>query len=105
MLAAVAVLLLVTGLPAWIVLLGVALGFAALGVALGVFTSSLLGALYSRLVGLLENDLLQALPLYVLIGALVNRLPLAHILVRAARQGVAPTHRATPLPGPRLRRL
>ncbi len=99
MLAAVAVLLLVTGLPAWIVLLGVALGFAALGVALGVFTSSLLGALYSRLVGLLENDLLQALPLYVLIGALVNRLPLADILFRAARQGFAPTHRATPLAG------
>jgi tripartite ATP-independent transporter DctM subunit len=99
MLAAVAALLLVTGLPAWIVLLGVALAFAAAGVALGAFTPALLGALYPRLVGLLENDLLQALPLYVLIGALVNRLPLADILFRAARSAFAPTRRATPLAG------
>ena len=42
----------------------------------------LLTALPGRLIGLLENDLLQALPLYVLMGALLNRLPLADRLFR-----------------------
>ena len=43
----------------------------------------MLGALPSRLVGLLEHDLLQALPLYAFIGALLTRLPLAGHLHRA----------------------
>ena len=67
---------------------------AALGVALGAFTWPILGALPARIVGLLEHDLLQALPLYALIGALLNRLPLAELLHRAgerlfARSGAA----------------
>ena len=36
------------------------------------------------IVGLLEADLLQALPLFVFMGALLNRLPLARILFRTA---------------------
>jgi tripartite ATP-independent transporter DctM subunit len=99
MLAAVACLMLATGLPSWIVLCGVALAFAAAGIVAGVLTPALLAALYSRLVGLLENDLLQALPLYVLMGVLINRLPLADILFRVARHALAPTRRATPLAG------
>jgi TRAP-type mannitol/chloroaromatic compound transport system permease large subunit len=56
---------------------------------------ALLTALPARILGLLENDLLQALPLYVLMGALLNRLPLADTLFRAgnalfARAGAAP---------------
>ena len=43
---------------------------------------ALLTALPSRIIGLLENDLLQALPLYVFMGALLNRLPLADRLFR-----------------------
>src|SRR5258706_74941 len=89
MLATAAVLMLATGLPAWVVLTGVALAFSALGVALGAFEPGLLAALYSRLVGLLENDLLQALPLYVLMGALINRLPLADVLFRAGARALA----------------
>ena len=99
MLAAVACAMLATGLPAWIALCGVALAFAAAGIALGVFTPALLAALYPRLVGLLENDLLQALPLYVLMGVLINRLPLADKLFRVARHALAPTGRGTPLAG------
>jgi tripartite ATP-independent transporter DctM subunit len=99
MLAAVAALMIVTGLPAWVVLIGVALGFALLGAAVGAFSLSLMTALYPRLVGLLENDLLQALPLYVLMGALINRLPLADILFRAGSRVLAPTRCATPLAG------
>ena len=89
MLATAAALMLATGLPAWVVLTGVALAFSGLGVALGAFEGGLLAALYSRLVGLLENDLLQALPLYVLMGALINRLPLADVLFRALARALA----------------
>lgn len=99
MLAAVGCVMLATGLPSWIVLCGVALAFAAAGISLGAFTPALLAALYPRLVGLLENDLLQALPLYVLMGVLINRLPLADILFRVARRALAPTGRGTPLAG------
>src|SRR5438477_2529721 len=63
MLAAAAVLMLATGLPAWVAISGVALAFSAAGIALGAFGPDLMLALYPRIVGLLENDLLQALPL------------------------------------------
>src|SRR5262245_45461507 len=95
MFAAALVAIVATGLPVYAVLLAVATVFGALGVALGVFEAALLGALPFRLVGLLEHDLLQALPLYAFIGALLNRLPLAATLHRAgcrllARTAAAP---------------
>src|SRR5262249_40462911 len=74
MLVAVAIVMIATGLPSWIVLLGVALSFAAAGVAASAISWSILTAMPARIVGLLENDLLQALPLYVLMGTLLNRL-------------------------------
>ena len=80
MFAVAIVLMIATGLPVYAVLLAVASAFAALGVALGAFEWQLLLALPSRVVGLLEHDLLQALPLYALIGALLNRLPLAGLM-------------------------
>jgi len=82
MLLAVAVVLLGTGLPAFAVLMGVSVLFAAIGLATGTLEFSLLTALPSRIIGLLENDLLQALPLYVFMGALLYRLPLADRLFR-----------------------
>ena len=90
MLVTVAALLVATGLPAWIVLIGVALGFAAGGVAADVLSVSLLTAMPARILGLLENDLLQALPLYVLMGALLSQLPLARTLFRAGSRALAP---------------
>ncbi|MBI3706138.1 MAG: TRAP transporter large permease subunit, partial [Proteobacteria bacterium] len=83
MLALVPILVIATGLPAFAVLIGLAVVFAAIGLAAGAVSYSLLTALPARVVGLLENDLLQALPLFVLMGALLNRLPLADILFRA----------------------
>jgi TRAP-type mannitol/chloroaromatic compound transport system permease large subunit len=86
MLVAVALLLVLTGLPAWIVLIGVSVIAAVAGVGTGVFGIDLLTALPMRLVGLLESDLLQALPLYALMGVLLNRLSLAEIWLRAGRR-------------------
>lgn len=77
MFAAAIVLMVGTGLPVYAVLLAVAASFAAVGIAAGSFDLAFLGALPARVVGLLEHDLLQALPLYAFIGALLNRLPLA----------------------------
>ncbi|MFO1325003.1 MAG: TRAP transporter large permease subunit [Burkholderiales bacterium] len=88
MLVAVALVLVVTGLPSWLVLTGVAMVFAAGGAAGGLIPPSLLTALPGRLLGLLENDLLQALPLFVLMGVLLDRLPLAGILFRVGQRAL-----------------
>ncbi len=80
MFAVAIILMTTTGLPVYAVLLAVATVFAALGVAGGAFDVAFLGILPARLVGLLEHDLLQALPLYAFIGALLNRLPLAGLM-------------------------
>ncbi|MCX7384434.1 MAG: TRAP transporter large permease subunit, partial [Alphaproteobacteria bacterium] len=85
MLAAVGGGMIATGLPAFVVLIAVAMCFAAAGVAAGALPAGLLTALPFRIIGLLESDLLQALPLYVLMGALLNRLPLADRLFDAVR--------------------
>ena len=73
-----------TGLPAAIILIGVASLGAAVGVMMGAVPLSLLSALPGRLVNLLENDLLQALPLYVLMGLLLDRLPVAEALYKTS---------------------
>lgn len=73
-----------TGLPAAIVLIAVASFGAVAGVASGAVPIELLGALPSRLINLFENDLLQALPLYVTMGLLLDRLPVADALYRAS---------------------
>ncbi len=86
MFAVAMILIIATGLPVYAVLLAVAALFGALGIALGAFDAALLQALPLRIVGLLEHDLLQALPLYAFIGALLNRLPLAALLQRAGQR-------------------
>lgn len=73
-----------TGLPAAVVLITAASIGAVLGLMTGTIPASLLGALLGRLINLFENDLLQALPLYVTMGLLLNRLPLADALYRAS---------------------
>jgi tripartite ATP-independent transporter DctM subunit len=95
LLGVVALLVATTGVPVFVVLLVASCVGAAVGVASGAIPLALLGALPSRLIGLLENDLLQAVPLFVFIGALLDRLPLADLLYRggcrlAGRGGASP---------------
>lgn len=71
-----------SGLPAFVVLIGVASLAAGVGVALGGLDARLVQALPLRLVGLLEHDLLQALALYALVGALLHRMKLAEVWLR-----------------------
>lgn len=95
MLLALGVLALWTGLPIWALLLGVSGVFASLGLALGVFTAPVLSALPMRLVGLLEHDLLQAMPIYVLIGMLLQRTAIAEALFGTIAAVARPICRST----------
>jgi tripartite ATP-independent transporter DctM subunit len=85
-----------TGLPAAVVLIAVAAFGATLGVISGAIDVSILGALPGRLINLFENDLLQALPLYVTMGLLLDRLPVADALYRAGN-AVLPRRPSAPL--------
>jgi TRAP-type mannitol/chloroaromatic compound transport system permease large subunit len=80
LLLATLALMLCSGWPTYAVLLGVCAVGAALGLALGAFNAALLGSLPARVLGLLEHDLLQALALYALVGALLNHLALGGTL-------------------------
>jgi len=85
-----------TGLPAAVVLIAVAICGAILGVVAGAIDVATLGALPSRLINLFENDLLQALPLYVTMGLLLDRLPVADALYRAGNAAL-PRSSSAPL--------
>lgn len=77
LLALTLALMMSTGWPTYAVLLGVCTLGALGGAAAGGFDLALLGTLPSRVVGLLEHDLLQALALYALVGALLSHLAVA----------------------------
>lgn len=94
-----ALIVLATGIPAWLALIASALAFALGGIAFGAFTLPVLTALPYRIIGLLEHDLLQALPLYVLMGVLLNRLPLSEILFKVGRRALSLTGAAPQLTG------
>ena len=85
-----------TGLPAAFVLITVASIGAAFGLATGTIPPSLLWALPGRLINLFENDLLQALPLYVTMGLLLGRLPVADALYRTSN-AILPKRASAPL--------
>src|SRR5262249_42343003 len=82
LIALVGVVLVLTGLPAYAVLIFAAAVGATIAVASGNVPFALLGTLPGRLINLLESDLLQALPLYVLMGVLLNRMSVAPAVFR-----------------------
>jgi TRAP-type mannitol/chloroaromatic compound transport system permease large subunit len=96
LLALVAAGIVFTGLPAFLILFAAAAAGATLAVASGTVPIELLGALPPRLVSLLESDLLQALPLYVLMGVLLDRLSIVDALFRTSL-AVLPDRPAAPI--------
>ena len=86
LLVAIVVLMVCTGWPTYAVVLGVGSVGAVAGLAAGSFDAALLANLPARLVGLLEQDLLQALALYAWVGALLHRLALADRLYAGLRK-------------------
>jgi tripartite ATP-independent transporter DctM subunit len=80
MVVAVCALLLV-GYPVALTLAGVSLGFAVLGAALGVMNLALLGALPARIFGVMGNDVLLAIPLFIFMGVMLERSRIAEDLL------------------------
>jgi TRAP-type mannitol/chloroaromatic compound transport system permease large subunit len=76
-------LLLPLGFPVGFTLMGAAMLFALIGYFAGAFDLMLLTALPQRLIGLMENDLLQAIPLFVYLGVIMQRTTLAAELPEA----------------------
>ena len=87
MLLAVAALVVATGLPVWALLLGVASLGASLAWAAGL-DAGVVTAIGPRIVNLLEHDLLQAMPLYVFVGVLLQRLAVADALFASGERFV-----------------
>ena len=82
MFAAVFVVLL-SGYPVAFALSGTALAFAALGIQLDEFDSSFLQALPNRLFGIMNNETLVAVPLFVFMGVMLERARIAESLLEA----------------------
>jgi tripartite ATP-independent transporter DctM subunit len=72
---------LMIGYPVAFTLAGVSLIFAAIGTALGLFDASLLPAIPNRVFGIINNPLLVAVPLFVLMGVLLEKAKVAEELL------------------------
>jgi len=80
MVAAVCLLLMI-GYPVALTLGGVSLGFAVLGAASGVMNLGLLGALPERIYGVMTNEVLLAIPLFIFMGVMLERSRIAEQLL------------------------
>jgi tripartite ATP-independent transporter DctM subunit len=80
MIAAV-VLALMAGYPVALTLAGVSLLFALLGDALGAMSLGILGALPQRIFGVMTNEVLLAIPLFVFMGVMLERSRIAEDLL------------------------
>jgi TRAP-type mannitol/chloroaromatic compound transport system permease large subunit len=74
---------LLSGYPVAFVLSGTALMFAALGLQLDTFDADFLTALPNRLFGIMNNETLIAVPLFVFMGVMLERAKIAESLLEA----------------------
>ena len=77
---------LMLGYPVAFTLAGVALWFAGIGVLCGVFDAQLLFAFPDRMFGIITNTTLIAVPLFVLMGVILERSKLAESLLENMSQ-------------------
>lgn len=71
------------GYPVALTLAGVALAFATLGDLAGIMGAGLLGALPQRIFGVMTNEVLLAIPLFVFMGVMLERSRVAEELLDA----------------------
>ena len=74
---------LLLGLPVAFTLAGVSLIFAGIGVATGTFDASFLEAFPNRVFGIMGNETLLAVPLFVFMGVMLERSKIAERLLTA----------------------
>src|SRR3989337_970299 len=72
---------LMAGYPVALTLAGVSLAFAAFGHALGFMNFVILGALPQRIFGVMTNEVLLAIPLFVFMGVMLERSRIAEDLL------------------------
>jgi tripartite ATP-independent transporter DctM subunit len=72
---------LMAGYPVALTLAGVSLAFAALGHALGAMGLGILGALPQRIFGVMTNDVLLAIPLFIFMGVMLEQSRIAEDLL------------------------
>jgi len=77
---------LLAGFPVAFTLAGVALIFALLGIITGIFDPAFLHAFPSRLFGIMSNETLIAVPVFVFMGVMLERSKLADQLLQALAQ-------------------
>ncbi|MFK8028429.1 MAG: TRAP transporter large permease subunit [Gammaproteobacteria bacterium] len=82
----VVIAVLMTGYPVAFTLAGVSLAFAFLGNFTGGFDSSLMQALPSRIFGIMNNETLIAVPLFVFMGVTLERSKIAENLLDTMSQ-------------------
>ena len=80
------------GYPVALTLAGVSLAFAVLGHALGVMNFAILGALPQRIFGVMTNDVLLAIPMFIFMGVMLEHSRIAEEL--AGDDGPAVRHAA-----------
>ena len=78
---AVVVMVLLVGYPVAFSLGGTALIFAWLGILLGSFDSAFLGTMPNRVFGIMSNETLMAVPLFVFMGITLERAQIAESLL------------------------
>ncbi len=76
-------LVLLAGYPVAFTLAGTALGFAGLGYYLDIFDEAFLQALPNRLFGVMGNETLLAVPLFVFMGVMLERAKIAENLLES----------------------
>ena len=79
-------ILLLSGYPVAFTLAGTALLFSGIGSYLGVFDSAFLEALPNRLFGIMMNQVLLAVPLFVFMGVMLERSKIAENLLETMAQ-------------------
>ena len=75
------IVLVLLGFPISFTLSGVSLAFAAVGAVLGVFDPSFLGFVPNRIYGVMTNEVLIAIPLFVFMGVMLERSRVAENLL------------------------
>jgi tripartite ATP-independent transporter DctM subunit len=79
-------LALLAGFPVAFTLAGVALIFALIGIMTGIFDPAFLGAFPNRIFGIMSNETLIAVPVFVFMGVMLERSKLADQLLQALAQ-------------------
>jgi tripartite ATP-independent transporter DctM subunit len=78
---AAAVIVLLAGYPVAFSLGGIALMFAFVGTAFGIFDATFLGTMPNRVFGIMSNETLMAVPLFVFMGVTLERAQIADSLL------------------------